>query len=137
MSAYVVDATVATKWLVPEDGTEAALGYRTEILIAPDLLLSECANALWKKAARGEITGDYALAAVLLLEKAQMEIVPALPHMPDALRLALALRHPVYDCLYLAIASARRLPLLTADRRLTRRVTEAKAVHGMPEVVPL
>lgn len=41
--------------------------------------------------------------------------------MPDselldaALRLALAFRHPVYDCLYLACAQRENVPLLTAD----------------------
>ncbi len=46
----------------------------------------------------------------------------------EALALALDLDHPVYDCVYLALAIARDLPLVTADRRLIA------AAQGRPEI---
>ncbi len=37
--------------------------------------------------------------------------------------MAVDLRHPVYDCFYLALAEAEEAPLVTADRRLLTRLT--------------
>ena len=53
----VVDASVAVKWLVAEDGSDAAraLAAGGDDLHAPRLMASEVANALWRKARLGEI----------------------------------------------------------------------------------
>ena len=46
MSLLVVDASVALKWVIPEDGSILALALRREHrFTAPDLLIAECANA--------------------------------------------------------------------------------------------
>lgn len=58
MSRYVVDASVAVKWYVPEENSDAAemlLGGSHE-LHAPDLILPEFGNIIWKKIGRREIT---------------------------------------------------------------------------------
>ena len=39
-----------------------------------------------------------------------------------AFRIANALNHPVYDCLYIALATRDAAPLVTADGALARRV---------------
>jgi predicted nucleic acid-binding protein len=39
-----------------------------------------------------------------------------------ALEIAAELRHPAYDCFYLALAQERRAQLVTADRRLISRL---------------
>ena len=52
-----VDASIAVKWYVSEDYTERArllLAHRIE-RHAPDILLAEFANTVWKKARRNEI----------------------------------------------------------------------------------
>ena len=71
-------------------------------------MASEVASALWRKARVGEI--EPRAAGVLLANVPDMpvhwgadETVSA-----DAVRLALALDHPVYDCMYLALAPPRR-----------------------------
>ena len=53
----VVDASVAVKWLVAEEDSEAAdrLLAGGDDLHAPRLMASEIANALWRKARTGEI----------------------------------------------------------------------------------
>ena len=56
MNTYVVDASVVIKWVVEEDGTPEALDLRQKgRLIAPELLVAECANILWKKVERDEL----------------------------------------------------------------------------------
>jgi predicted nucleic acid-binding protein len=52
VTPFVIDASVAIKWLVDEPGTAAALSLRRHRLLAPDLLIAECANVLWKKVRR-------------------------------------------------------------------------------------
>jgi predicted nucleic acid-binding protein len=51
MKRLVIDASVAVKWVVEEEGTAEALALlRASKLVAPELLVAECANILWKKA---------------------------------------------------------------------------------------
>ena len=45
--------------------------------------------------------------------------------MPRALAIAAASDHPIYDCIYLAVAEDRQLPLVTADGRFIRAVRRA------------
>jgi predicted nucleic acid-binding protein len=57
----VVDASIALKWVIEEDGSEEAGALLLEeTLAAPDLLMIECANVLWAKARRGALTRDLA-----------------------------------------------------------------------------
>ncbi len=127
---FVVDASVAVKWLVAEDDTKAAeeLATSGDDLHAPRLMASEVANALWRKARVGEI--ERRAAGVLLANVPDMpvrwgadELVSA-----DAVRLALALDHPVYDCVYLALAHRIGAVMLTADSRFANAV--AATEHG-------
>ena len=128
--SLVVDASVAVKWLVAEEGSEEAdrLVAGDAELHAPRLMASEIANALWRKARLGQI------------ERGRVaSLLTALPQMPrrwsadetvcaDAVRLALALDRPVYDCVYLALAHRINARLVTADARFAnaREPTE----HG-------
>lgn len=124
MKRLVVDASVTLKWLIPEAGDAEALRLLQQylegetVLMAPHLLFSEVANALWKRIGRGQITAAQAGRAFseLLMQS------PVLVHSESASRAALDLSiahgHPAYDCLYLALALEHRCDLVTADRRL-------------------
>lgn len=125
MTRLVVDASVAVPWAVPEPGDEAALRIRDAFaagrveLLAPGLFVAEAANALWKKCRlRGELTEQEARHALGLLLAALPELVPEAPLAPQAMELAITYRHPVYDCLYVALALRERCPLVTADGAL-------------------
>lgn len=119
--AVVIDASVALRWIVQEPGTELALAIRRFRLLAPDLLMPECANALWKKAARAELSYDEAVVAAEIMTQASIELRPTAPLTPLATRLAIRLQHPAYDCFYLALARSESIPLVTADARLVRQ----------------
>jgi predicted nucleic acid-binding protein len=122
IAAAVVDASVAVKWVVEETGSDAARLLSHTHLIAPDLLLTECANILWKKVQLGDLKKDGATARLNALLAAPVEIATSRELLAPALKLAIELKHPVYDCLYLALAARRGIPLVTADARLAKVV---------------
>lgn len=125
MRSFVIDASIAVKWVVEEEGTPESLALRTHAkLIAPDLLVAECANILWKKVARGELLHDEALIAAALLQQADIELYPMRSLLAPAAQLAIELEHPAYDCIYLAFAAERGCPLVTADGRLLRKLQD-------------
>ena len=116
----VVDASVAVKWFVKEPLRAEArhLVERSDALYAPDLLFAEVANAAWKMARRNEIDRDQALAMVARVGDPIARVFPSSLLCDRALDIALALEHPVYDCLYLACAELAGAVLVTADERL-------------------
>ncbi|HTV32472.1 MAG TPA: type II toxin-antitoxin system VapC family toxin [Methylocella sp.] len=122
MSIFVIDASIAVKWVVEEDGTVEALALRRMKLIAPDLLATECANILWKKVQRAELSKDESLLAARLLQAAGIEFVPTHALLEAATRLAIELDYPAYDCLYIALAVARDCRFITADHGLLRKL---------------
>lgn len=119
----IVDASVAIKWLVQEDGSEAAARMQLEEpLAAPDFLIVECANALRTKARRGELAREDAEAALSTLRATPIQLFAASNYAAAALALAFDLSHSIYDCMYLAVALAERTVLVTADSAFARAV---------------
>ncbi len=116
-----MDASVALKWLVEEPGSEAALALKGHDLAAPALLRIEAANVLRTLVVRGVADPAQALDLLGLLQTAPVTIVEADDRLEvRALDLALDLGHPVYDCLYLALAERTGRTLVTADGRFLR-----------------
>ena len=127
---FVVDASVAVKLLVDEPDSDAAreLAASGQELHAPRLMASEVANALWRKARVGEMERADAGAAMALLRDMPLRWNDDEAVTADAVRLALALDHPVYDCVYLALAHRIGATVVTADRRFVTAV--APTEHG-------
>lgn len=119
----VIDASVAVKWFVEEEGSERAEVLLDEgvELFAPRLILGEVANALWKTIRRGELPADLGEEAVRRLPRTIRYLFDTDGFLKEALEMALALDHPIYDCLYVEGARRRQLPLITADARLIRK----------------
>ena len=142
MNHFVIDASVAIKWLVEEEGTVEALTVLEKAkLSAPDLLIAECANIFWKKVRREEFTEEEALIGARILEQADLEILPTRHLLSSATSLAVLLDHPAYDCIYLALALERGWQFTTADEHFQRKVREARSsqfsdiVLTLPEAV--
>jgi predicted nucleic acid-binding protein len=131
MNTLVVDASVALKWFVPEVHSDAAVRLLESglALCAPDLVLPELANTLWKKTRRGEISGDDASSILDAFTKLDVEIIPSAHLVPPALMLASSLDRTVYDTLYLTLAIARRGVLITADRKFHLAVTASEVAR--------
>jgi predicted nucleic acid-binding protein len=130
----VIDASIAIKWVVQETGTDEALLLRRHRLVAPDLIVAECANVLWKKTVRGELLPEEASAAAQLLERADLELAPMRGLLSGATNWAIRLNHPAYDCLYLALADREAIAFVSADIGFVGKVRQAP---GAPEVLTL
>jgi predicted nucleic acid-binding protein len=125
---HVIDASVASKWVLPEPDSDKATELRSADpdLIAPSLVAAEIGNALWKAHRRGDTatvdTGDMLKVAVAHFTR----LVPTEELAHAALRFAIDLRHPIYDCFYLALAEREAATLVTADARLLAVAKKAK-----------
>jgi predicted nucleic acid-binding protein len=137
VSSLVIDASVAVKWVVEEEGTTEALALRDRALAAPDLLIAECANILWKKVRRHELSEQEAVFAAGLLARADIELMAMRPYLEAAVRIAVALDHPAYDCIYIALAEAEELRFVTADMSLLGKVGQQAPARYVDRVLSL
>lgn len=133
---WVIDASVAAKWLAPEADSPLADALLADDLIAPDLLYAEVGNILWKKRVRGEMDGATAQVGARWLLQVPLQVHDSASLLADALTLALQLQHPAYECFYLALAQRLDAPLVTADKRLHARCLAVDAA-GVGERVRL
>jgi predicted nucleic acid-binding protein len=119
----VLDASVVVKLAVAEDGRDEVVALMADpanTVAAPDLLLVEVANALWRKCIARQVTEAQAQAAMLHTIASFPNLVPAGELAAQALELGVQLQHPTYDCFYLACAIARSGQVVTADGRFAR-----------------
>ncbi len=125
---YVVDASVAVKWYVPESfeqNADRVLASGFE-LHAPELILPEFANIIWKKIRRGEISeaeGKRMLSAIVSVNwslHSHQSVVRS------AFTGAVETGQTVYDWTYLALAVALSCEFVTADEKFYRAIEQTK-----------
>lgn len=123
----VVDASVALKWYLDEPLSENARAILAsdEMLVAPELIISEVANAAWLRLNKGDISVTQAKEILTELPGAFLSLVPETGLAFRALEIATELRHPVYDAFYLATSERWNAPLVTADRRLLAKAADS------------
>ena len=128
----IVDASVAVKWVLPEPDSALATALRQpgDALIAPSLVIAEIGNALWKSALRGDISKANATSALEIAVSHYARIEPLDQLAARATELAIALRHPIYDCFYLALAERERAPIVSADAKLLAAAKRMKGIKA-------
>jgi predicted nucleic acid-binding protein len=127
MSVFVVDVSVAVKWMLPEMlSTEAVrLQSPSYQLHAPSFFDVELANVLWKKVRQGILNRTQAdrflgqLADLPLTRHADASLVAA------AFDIADRTGRTVYDCMYLALAVRVDGQMVTADERLVNSLANS------------
>ncbi len=144
MTAYVLDASVAAKWVLPSED-ELLAPEAIELLHSfaageinfsvPDLFWPEMGNILWKSALVGRISEKTAHEALDWLRTLNIAAYPARDLITDALTIALAFDRAVYDALYVALAIASGRSLVTADERLANAVGTSLPVRWLASVV--
>jgi predicted nucleic acid-binding protein len=138
MNTLVIDASIAVKWVVEEEGTQEALILRRRAkLVAPELLTTECANILWKKCQRDELSKAEAFLAAKLLQAADIEFLPTRHLLEAATRIAVELDHPAYDCVYLALASECDCRFVTANEHFVRKLDAGRRRRFRRRVISL
>ena len=127
MSLVVVDASVAVKWFLPENG-EALADQALALLdkydkqevrfVVPDMFYVETASAIWKAVRVGRVPRAFGDQALVLLTQRRFPTVPSLKLLDKAFQIAADYGRTVYDCLYVALAVQTNTQLITADERL-------------------
>jgi predicted nucleic acid-binding protein len=136
---YVLDASVALKWVLPEPLSAKAAQLRDDFrksvhdLLAPDVFPAEVGHAL-ARAERKKILqppqGSILLADVLSTPPQLFSTYPGL--ITRAFAVASAARIGLYDCLYVALAEQEKCQLVTADDKLVKNLQ-----HQFPFIVEL
>jgi predicted nucleic acid-binding protein len=123
VNTFVIDASIAVKCAVEENGTAEALVLRQKAkLIAPELLVAE----LWKKVQRHELLKEEALLAARLLQGAEIDLLPTRSLLEAATQMSIEINHSAYDCLYLALAVDNECRCVTADERFLRKLHQGR-----------
>lgn len=126
--SLIVDSSVAVKWVAEEPGSDRARElYLSNECWAPSLILAEVGDALWKKQRMKLVSVAQATAALGALPE-RIRLFGVADLAPRAIAIAAALDHPIYDCLYLALAERERVPLVTDDQRLIMAAKRAKGI---------
>jgi predicted nucleic acid-binding protein len=138
MTLAVVDASVVLKLFLAEDGSsEAEALESSHDLIAPDLVIPETLNALWKALRRKFIEAAQARRIAASMRKPFLAVVPAEELVVRAWEIVVALDHPAYDALYIALAEREGCALVTADERLYRKTRSTKFAKLVTPLLPV
>jgi predicted nucleic acid-binding protein len=124
VSDFIVDASVAVKWFVAETDSLVAdeLSASRHRLFAPGLIMAEAANALTRKAMAGLMSTAEARDYLHSLPYYLDDVIAVDELIESALENACALRHPIYDLIYLEAARRLDAQLVTADRRFSTKI---------------
>jgi predicted nucleic acid-binding protein len=125
---YVLDSSVAFKWVVREADSDKADQFRAELfqglheLHSPDIFPVEIAHALTRaeRQFRVVVGQSRSLLADVLLSAPRFHA--SRPLLNRALDISSKMRIGVYDCLYVALAEQENCELLTGDDKLIKNL---------------
>jgi predicted nucleic acid-binding protein len=127
MSEVVVDASVALKWLIEEEYSDAAASLMEDslnvgtVIVGPPHLPGEVANALYRRMQRSQnsITRPEAEEALATFLALPIQIISSQELYARAFAFALhAGLSSLYDSIYVVLAQLMGVELWTDDRRL-------------------
>ena len=128
MRSQVIDTSALVKYVLPEQDSSTvekivALHHAGTVnLMAPEYVLVESANVLWKHLQRHNIEPEDAVEALRTLRGLSIRLVSDAELLEGALALAAQHDVTVYDALFCALALRENIQFITADRPLARRL---------------
>lgn len=132
MPRYVVDANIVAKWVLPgEPYQEHAVKLKEDFvsglveLCAPNFIVGEVANTLWKAVKLERISEQDAEEALEALGDMKIELYESnWTQASRELDIACKLNLTVYDASYLLLASKTKTNLITADEKLYKKAKQ-------------
>lgn len=122
----MLDASVAAKWFSNEDLTDRAVKVRDAFvagkveLYAPEHLIYEVANAIWKNK---EIGVEDCASAITTLIDIDINLVKLDSRLASqSIRTARNLQISYYDAVYVELSNQLGMALLTADEKLVSKI---------------
>jgi predicted nucleic acid-binding protein len=126
---YTLDASVAAKWFNNESLTDKAVRLRDAFmegkieLAAPEQIVYEVGNSIWKNSA---LTHADAAAAIRDLLDVELELVRLTPELAtSAMKLARSSSITFYDAAYIVVADHLNAPLISADSLMISKSKES------------
>jgi len=128
VTTVVVDASVAVKWYVPEVHTLEAekLLNNTYEIHAPELMLPEFGNIVWKKMQRRDLTAHEAGRIIKAFGNQDIRFHSHKSLLQAAFTGASLSNQTVYDWSYMALAVSLSCPFVTADERFYKALENTK-----------
>ncbi len=130
----ILDTSVLYDVVVDGARSETARRFirQAETLWSPDLIRIEMASALTRSVRRKEMSGAAAQAAYRVAASLVPDVEDSTLLISRAFEMSLDLFHPCADCVFLALAEGRSVPLATSDARFARKLagtSYARLVH--------
>lgn len=133
MEKIVLDTSVVVKWFVEEKGSREALRFLEDYqegkleIIAPKIIGLELANALFFGAGYKDEVLKNALTAFYSLN---LSFVPLSEFFIQGAREYMEkFKIAIYDALFIALAEARKIPLVSADRKHHQKRFSKRIAH--------
>ena len=125
---YVLDSSVAVKWVLKEILTDKALllrddfKYQIHELLSPVVFPIEVSHALTKAERKKVITPPQGGTLWMDIMKTCPLLSASIPLVPRAYQIASKAKIGIYDCLYVALAELEKCELVTADDKLIKNL---------------
>ena len=140
MTAFVLDASVAVKWVIPS-ANETLSAESLQLLdryvageidfTVPDIFWAEIGNVLWKGVRQRRWSRTLAEGAVSGMKDRTFLTVSSQILLPEALKIALVYDRSVYDALYVATAIQFKIEMITADEHLANALAASLPVKWL------
>ena len=130
----ILDTSVLYDVVVGGARSETARRFirQAETLWSPDLIRIEMASALTRSVRRKEMSGEAALLAYRVAVSLVPDVEDSTSLISRAFEMSLDLVHPCADCIFLALAENRSVPLATSDARFALKLagtSYARLIH--------
>ena len=125
---YVIDSSVAVKWVITEPYSDRADLLRADFqnavheLLSPDIFPVEVAHALTRAERQGRVPAGKSNVLLGDVLSTTPRLHPSFPFLYRAVQISSQMKIGMYDCLYVALAEHENCELITADDRLIKNL---------------